>query len=106
MYRVFKKIIKAGAMGLLLNNTYFNYLTKAASRIVYFDYKEFVVKNLRGFKPQKNFQQKLFYFLSKFNKKPSVALLMFLYYRLSRFDKSQFDKTNEKLQVRQELNLN
>lgn len=79
-------------MGLLLNNQFLNYSTKYASRIVYFNYKEFVVKALRGFKPQRDF-------LSKFRKKPSVTLLRFLHYRLSHFDEATFLATNQKLQV-------
>ncbi len=34
-------------MGLLLNNRVANYTTKRISQIVGFNYKEFVVKNLR-----------------------------------------------------------
>jgi len=86
-----KKILKVAAMGLLLNNQQINYSTKKVSGTVNFDYKEFVVKNLRGFNPAGDY-------LGKFRKKPTCSILNFLYFRLSRFDKQKFIKGNAKLQ--------
>ena len=88
----FNKLVKVAAMYLLLNTKYPNLYTKKASRVIQFDYKEFVVKNLRGFQPQKDF-------LAKFKKRPNVATLHFMHHRLSTFDKAQFDETNQKLLV-------
>ena len=87
----FQKILKVGAMGLLLNNQFANFNVKRVSNLVGFNYKEFVVKSLRGFKLQGDF-------LKKFRKQPPTALLSFMYYRLSRFNSAKFKATNEKLQ--------
>ncbi len=86
-----RKIMKVAAMGLLLNNQPVNLYAKKVFLSVGFDYKEFVVKNLRGFAPKGDF-------LAKFRKKPAAALLNFMLYRLKNFDPKRFADSNGKLQ--------
>ena len=88
----FKKLIKSMTAALLLNNQKANYGIKAFSNLINFDYKEFVVHSIRGFNSKANY-------LGKFNLKPSVALLAFLYDRLKNFDPIKFEATVKKLNV-------
>lgn len=87
-----KKLVRSLGIATVLNNQKANYSFRAASNLVNFNYKEFAVHNLRGFAPSKDF-------LLKFNKRPSVALLAFLYDRLKNFDLSAFKETNAKIIV-------
>lgn len=87
-----KKLIRSFGIGVLLNSTKANYILRKLSHTFNFDHKEFGVRNLRGFAPANDF-------LEKFNKRPSVSLVAFLYERLKKFDPVTFKATNKKINV-------
>jgi dTDP-4-amino-4,6-dideoxygalactose transaminase len=87
-----KKLARSLGIATVLNNKKGNYTFRSISNLFNFNYKEFAVRNLRGFGPTKDF-------LGKFNKQPSVPLMAFLYDRLKHFDPESFKASNKKIVV-------
>jgi len=91
-----KKLIKLSLIINLIKSSCLNRVSRRIFNALNFDYKEYCVSMLRGFRAQDNF-------LHTFRIRPSIPLVYFLYYRLSHFNKQAFIDGNNRLLIAQKL---